>query len=234
MSVRPRQLPLALETAIGYSIHDFVVTGPNSTAFKFLKSWPQWPSPLVVLAGREGSGKSHLAAIWAAQSFAVQFDKKRLDPAIEAASQGIPVLLEDMAPGCFDETELFHLINVVQQGQVNFPLGSLLMTSRLRPADWQIKLLDLASRLKAISLIEISPPDDALLNAIMAKLFADRQLVIESQLISYVLNRIERCPAKMIEFVKRVDRIALEQKSKITRQLVIDVLASMQMDTDPT
>jgi len=228
MSATPRQLPLALEPAIGYSIDDFVITGANSTAFDLLENWPHWPSPVAVLTGGQGSGKSHLAAIWAAQSFAVQFDKRRLEPAIEAASDGVPVLLEDMAAGCFDETELFHLINTVRQRRVNFPQNSLLMTSRFRPADWQVRLPDLSSRLKAVSLIEINPPDDALLNAVIAKLFADRQLVVEPQLIAYILNRMERSLVKAAEFVKRVDRMALEQKSRVTRQLAIDVLAGMQ------
>jgi len=230
MSVTPRQLPLALESTVAYSIDDFVVTQANRAVFDVLERWPHWPSPVVVLTGCKGSGKSHLAAIWAAQSFAMQFDRTRLELAVDAASRGVPVLLEDMAAGCFDETGLFHLINAVRQGRVDFPQGSLFMTSQSRPVDWRVSLPDLASRLKAVSLMEISAPDDTLLNAVIAKLFADRQLTVEFRLIRYIVNRMERSLAKAAEFVRRVDCMALERKSRVTRQLVIDVLARMDAE----
>lgn len=230
MSVTPRQLPLALEPANGYSIDDFVVTDANHAAFDLLERWPGWPAPVVVLTGDKGAGKSHLAAVWAAQSFAMQFDKARLDAAVETAARGVPVLLEDMAAGCFDETGLFHLINAVRQARVQFPQSSLLMTSQVRPAAWQVGLPDLASRLRAVTLIDIGPPDDPLLSAVIAKLFADRQLRVEPQLIAFIINRMERSLARAAEFVMRVDRRALETKSRITRQLVGDVLAHMQAE----
>jgi len=234
MSVTPQQLPLALESATGYSIDDFVVTDANRTAFDMLECWPYWPSPIAVLTGCQGSGKSHLAAVWAAQSFAMRFDRMRLEPAIEVASRGVPVLLEDMATDCFDETGLFHLINTVRQGRVGFPQSSLLMTSQSRPANWQVRLPDLASRLKAILLMEISSPDDILLDAVITKLFADRQLVIEPWLVHYIVRRMERSLSKAAEFVRLVDRATLEQKSRVTRHLVVDVLAHMQAETSDT
>ena len=38
----------------------------------------------------------------------------------------------------------------------------------------------------------IAAPDNALLRAVMVKLFADRQVAVDEQLVSYVLSRTER------------------------------------------
>lgn len=227
MSVIARQLPLALEPAIGYSVDDFVVTQANRVAFDMLEHWPHWPSPVMVLTGGKGSGKSHLAAVWAAQSFARQFDKRRLEAAVEAASRGVPVLLEDMAADGFDETGLFHVINAVRQARIDFPQSALLMTSRTCPVNWRASLPDLASRLKAVALVGLGAPDDVLLHAVIAKLFADRQLVVEARLIRYIVNRMERSLVRAAEFVALVDRMSLEQKSRITRPLTLNVLSRM-------
>ncbi|AQS41742.1 MAG: Hypothetical protein BHV28_10520 [Candidatus Tokpelaia hoelldobleri] len=232
MRITPRQLPLALEPAGGFSIDDFVVTAANRAPFELLEAWPQWPSPVVALVGAKGSGKSHLAAIWAAQSFARQFEPGRLGAAIEAAAQGKPVFLEDMAAGMFDETELFHLINTVRQGKVEFPSCALLMTSQRRPVDWDVALPDLASRLKAVPVVELAPPDEILLRMVLAKLFADRQLYVEPQVFDYSVNRIDRSLEAAVQLVQAVDRLALEKKSRVTRQLVADVLSKMYQDVD--
>lgn len=232
MTVTPRQLPLALEPETGYSIDDLVVTEANRTAFELLERWPHWPSPVVVLVGDEGAGKSHLAAVWAAQSFAKTFSCSRINAAVNAATLGTPILIEDVAGGSFDETALFHLINTVRQASIDYPQASLLMTTTKRPVNWQVALPDLASRLKAVALIEITPPDDVLMTAVITKLFADRQLAVEPNIIRYVVSRIERSTATASRFVALVDHMALEQKSKISRQLAADVLRKMASDND--
>lgn len=232
MSVTPRQLPLALEPASGYSIDDFVVTAANRAPFELLEAWPQWPSPVVALVGAKGAGKSHLAAIWAAQSFAQVFEPGRLGAAIKAAAQGRPVLLEDMAAGGFDETELFHLINTVRQGKIEFPSCALLMTSRRRPVDWDVALPDLASRLKAVPVVELGSPDETLLRMVLAKLFADRQLYVEPQIFDYGVNHIDRSLEAAVQLVQSVDRLALEKKSRVTRQLVADALSEIYQAAD--
>ena len=231
MIVTPRQLPLAVEPEARYSIDDFVVTPANQTAFNLLESWPNWPSPVTVLVGPKGAGKTHLSAVWAAQSYAHEFNSQKIDAAIKAAISGTPILIEDIEPHDFDETGLFHLINTVRQARIENRQSSLLMTSHLRPIDWQVALPDLASRLNAVSLIELDPPDEMLLTVVITKLFADRQLFVDPNLIRYIVSRIDRSLAAAARFVALTDRIALEEKSRITRTLIMNVIAKMEKGT---
>ncbi|PYE87217.1 DnaA regulatory inactivator HdaA [Phyllobacterium leguminum] len=217
----PRQLPLALGHEPGYGREDLIVAGSNRAAVNIIDRWPNWLSPVTVLAGPAGSGKTHLAAIWKAASNAVILDQTDIGPdAIGKATAG-PVLIDDIGAAPFDETGLFHLINAVRQAGT-----SLLMTSRHRPANWPLTLPDLASRLKAATVVEISEPDDELLSAVIYKLFADRQVVVEPPLVGYLVSRIERSLSTANSVVDRLDRAALEQKCRITRPLAASVLAS--------
>lgn len=220
----PRQLPLALERPLPFSIDNFIVSAANQKAFAMLESWPRWPSPVTILVGGAMSGKSHLAAVWAAQAYAVQGDKTQLDKAAASAAQATPIILEDMDSGPFDETHLFHLINMVRQARAEKPQAALLMTARRRPALWDIALPDLVSRLKAANLAEINAADDILLQAVLAKLFADRQLAVDADISRFILNRCERSLARLAEIVAALDTLALERQSRITRALAAEVL----------
>jgi len=220
----PRQLPLALERLLPFSIDNFIVSAANQKAFAMLESWPHWPSPVTILVGGPMSGKSHLAAVWAAQAYAVQGDKTQLDKAAAVAAQATPIILEDMDSGPFDETHLFHLINMVRQARAAKPQAALLMTARRRPALWDIALPDLASRLQAANLAEIGAADDILLQAVLAKLFADRQLAVDADISRFILNRSERSLARLADIVAALDTLALERQSRITRPLAAEVL----------
>src|SRR5690606_30401517 len=112
-----------------------------------LERWPDWPSPGVVLAGPAGSGKSHLASIWRADSGAAQIPGGMLDAsAMDRAGRG-PVLIDDIDARPIDEVGLFHLINAVREAGT-----SLLLTARRFPSAWGVRLPDLSSRLKAASI----------------------------------------------------------------------------------
>jgi chromosomal replication initiation ATPase DnaA len=216
-----RQLPLELHPRPALSRDDLVVTKANRAAVELIDRWPDWPSPVTVLAGPSGAGKSHLAAIWRQASSATRVDPPRIgEEAIFAAGQG-PILIDglDMA---FDEDGLFHLINAVRGAHTH-----LLVTSRRRPAAWPLRLPDLISRLRAATIVEIAEPDDLLLTAVITKLFADRQVQVEPHVVAYVAARIERSLATAISVVERLDHAAMEQKARITRALAASVISAM-------
>ncbi|OJX99434.1 MAG: hypothetical protein BGP07_05300 [Rhizobiales bacterium 63-22] len=222
----PRQIPLNLGHQPGYHREDLIVTGSNAAAADLIDRWPHWPSPVAVLAGPTGAGKTHLAEIWREGTDALRVDPARISEAVAPAAVR-PVLIDDIGGAPFDETGLFHLINQVRQHAAGGAGPSLLMTSRLLPAGWNVKLPDLASRLKAATVVEIAAPDDLLLSGVIHKLFSDRQVSVEPSVVNYLVSRIERSLLSAIGVVERLDRAALEQKSRITRGLAAQVLAEM-------
>ncbi len=222
---RPRQLPLDLGHSPSLSRDDLVVSPANAAAVALVDSWPSWPSSVMVLAGPPGSGKSHLAMIWRDLSGAEVLGAARLQAGIDPDLRS-PVLVDDADMlGHAAETGLFHLLNAVRQSGTQ-----LLLTARRFPAAWGVRLPDLASRLKAAATVEIGEPDDALLSGVMVKLFADRQVEVEPATIQFLLRRIERSLSAAIDVVERLDRRALEEKTRITRQFAARVLAA----ADPT
>lgn len=218
---RPRQLPLDLGHGTAYSRDDLVVSPSNVQAAALVDRWPDWPAPVVVLAGPAGSGKTHLAHIWREAADAVRIERGKIAQGA-AAFDGRPVLIDDIDAGAFDQNGLFHLINSVRGA------GShLLLTARRFPAAWGTTLPDLASRLKAAATVEIHEPDDVLLAGVITKLFADRQVEVEPHVVHYLVRRIERSLATAMRVVERLDRMALEQKARITRAMAADAVSAM-------
>lgn len=218
---KPRQLPFDLGHGIGYSRDDLVVSPSNEQAARLVDDWPDWPSTVMVMAGPAGSGKTHLASIWREHADAVPVDPAQMVDAF-ATIGSRAALIDDIDALPVDEQGLFHLINAVREAG-----SSLLLTARRFPAAWGIALPDLASRLKAAATVEIHEPDDLLLAGVITKLFADRQVAVEPHVVQYLVRRIERSLATAIRVVDRLDRIALEQKSRITRALAAEAIGAM-------
>jgi chromosomal replication initiation ATPase DnaA len=212
-SDKPRQIPLDLGHRPGHSRDELVVSDANRQAVALIDAWPDWPATVVVLAGPAGSGKSHLASIWAASANAVSIDPSDIVDRVEDAPLTHPVVIDD-ADVDLDENGLFHLINAARAAGTH-----ILLTSRLFPSAWGVRLPDLASRLKAAATVEILEPDDLLLAAVITKLFADRQVEVEPHVVQFLVRRIERSLSTAIDVVDRLDRAALEQKTRITRAL---------------
>lgn len=215
------QLPLAFEHAAARGRDDLRVSDPLSAAVSIIDEWPRWPSPVVILAGPEGAGKSHLAAIWRERSGAVPISAEMGATASELAALG-PVVFEDADRAGFDDDMLFHVINSVRENGT-----SLLMTSRLWPMSWPVTLPDLVSRLKATTVVEIGEPDEDLLSQVIVKLFADRQLLIDDKLVLYIVNRMERSMRAAQKIVESLDHLALARGTRITRTLAGEVIDEM-------
>jgi chromosomal replication initiation ATPase DnaA len=218
----PRQLPLDLAHRAGQTRDDLVVGPSNAEAIGLIDRWPDWPAPVVVLAGPAGSGKTHLVAIWQDLSGAMALSGMRLGrDAMDAATRG-PVLIDDVDSGPVDENGLFHLINAVRSAGTH-----LLLSARRFPTAWGVRLPDLQSRLKAASIFEIHEPDDALLAAVITKLFADRQVEVEQHVVQYLVKRIERSLATAIDVVSRLDRAAMERNARISRALAAEIVSAL-------
>jgi chromosomal replication initiation ATPase DnaA len=215
----PRQLALALGHDESFAREDFLAGPQNAAALALIERWPEWPARTMLLVGPEGSGKSHLAAIWAARSAARTISARELDqtsvPDVLAAGA---LAVEDLATWHVEERALFHLLNLAREQSAH-----LLFTSRSLPAAWPVQLPDLVSRLREIPVVTLEPPDDALLRAVLVKLFADRQLAVDESLIAYLVTRMERSFAAARAAVAALDREALRQQRPVTRALASEL-----------
>ena len=221
MSDKPTQIPFDLAHRAGHSRDELVVSDANRQAVALIDAWPDWPAPVVVLAGPAGSGKSHLAAVWAQAADAIAVEPSAIGAMIENTEIDRPVVIDDADAG-LDERGLFHLMNAARSAGVH-----ILLTSRRFPSAWAVTLPDLSSRLKTAATIEILEPDDHLLAAVITKLFADRQVEVEPHVVQFLVRRIERSLSTAIDIVDRLDRAALEQKSRITRTLAAQTVNEM-------
>ena len=220
MSTGPRQLALALEHAENFARDDFLSGTCNAAALALIDSWPQWANRSVVLTGPEGSGKSHLAAIWSEAAGARLVAARALEQVqVPAALATGALVIEDVAADTFDERALFHVLNLAREQD-----AFVLLTARMPPAHWRVAIRDLESRLKALPIVSLAPPDDALLRAVLVKLFADRQIAVEQTLISYVATRIERSFAAARTVVGMLDIEAMRRKRALTRALAAEIL----------
>jgi len=205
---------------------DYLVTSCNKDAVDWIDLWPDWPAPALLLVGPPGSGKSHLASVWQARTGAVSIDPAALpDMAAIDEADNHHRLLED-ASDVADDTAFFHLYN--QTAELG---GTLLLTAERPVAQWKISLPDLASRLRAAPAVEIGMPDDSLIEAVLVKMFMDRQLKIDQGVISYLIPRMERSFAAARSLVMKLDEAALAQQRTITVPLARDVMQENNFET---
>ena len=216
----PRQLAFALPHAESFSRDDFLEGPGNAAAVELIDRWPEWPNRIVMLVGEPGCGKSHLAAIWAANAGARSTAARALSAgAVPAALATGALVIEDVVPSGLDERALFHLLNLARQEEAD-----VLMTARTQPAGWALELPDLLSRLRAVPVVTLAPPDDALLRALIVKLCLDRQLNVDEALVNYVASRIERSFAAARKAVALLDAEALRLRRPVTRALAVELL----------
>ena len=232
----PAQLPLDLPHRPALGREDFLVADANETAVAWIDLWPGWPQPALVLHGPAGSGKTHLAQVWRHTSGAAEADAARLlaaDPP-ELLGAGSDLLWDDADRAVQEacdrdavERRLLHLYNVVRERG-----GHLLLTARNAPARWDLRLPDLRSRLQAATCAELGAPDDQLIQAVLIKLFADRQLRVPPEVVRFLLVRMERSFAEAERIVDALDAASLAARKDITVPLARQVLNAPARDDD--
>jgi len=218
--VQPRQLAFALPHAESLTRDNFLEGPANAAGLALVDSWPDWPNRIMLLVGPEGSGKSHLATIWAEQAGARAISAHALTAAtVPGALATGALVVDDLKLPDLDERALFHLMNLARE-----EAASVLITARSPPTALQIELRDLRSRLRAVPTVLLLPPDDQLFRALIVKFCADRQLTVDETVVSYLTSRIERSYAAVRQAVELLDSEALRLGRPVTRALAADLL----------
>jgi chromosomal replication initiation ATPase DnaA len=229
MRETPKQLAFDLPLDPRFGAEDFLVSPSNEQAYGRIESWPDWPDTILLLVGPRGSGKSHLASIWATNARAWTIDASGItqDKVPHLVSNGA-LAIEDMDRGERDEAALFHLLNLAREKK-----ASVLITSETQPDRWCLRTPDLLSRLRLAPSVSLEAPDDALLKAVLVKLFVDRQLVVDTSVVDYIALRIERSLAKASELVALLDKEALSRGRRVSRAIAAEILGAA-LETDDT
>jgi chromosomal replication initiation ATPase DnaA len=224
----PRQLTFRWPHSPSFAREDFLSAPSNHDALTAIELWPNWAGRMLMLVGPEGAGKSHLGAIWSRAADAVTLSGEELDErSIEACDQAQALLIEDADWAKRAEALFFHLINVALQNNV-----WLLMTGRDAPDAWGLHTPDLLSRLRLAPVVRLAAPDIELTEAVLFKLFSDRQLQVDPHVISYIALRIERSLGAARALVATLDNEALTQGRRITRTMASNALREMALKSE--
>lgn len=187
-----KQIALPLDELRGGASSSLIVSPANATAFAGLGGGTVWPGRCAILLGPPRSGKSLMARYFLAQGGTV----------IDDADAS-------------DDEALFNAWNRAQENDAR-----LLLVSRWRPADWDIRLPDLRSRLGAALLLEISAPDDEMIEQLLQKQMTDRGVAISIDALRYVKRRVERSYAAIETFARNANALAMAENAPVNLGLV--------------
>lgn len=192
------QIALPLDWSAGGANAVPLIVGPsNEEAVRYLQHVSTWPVRTAVLIGPARSGRSLMGRIF-------------------ARTTGGRVIDGDIS---IDEEAMFHAWNEAQASG-----KPLLIIANTPPADWQVQLPDLQSRLRAVPVLRIGEPDDCLARDLIETLFAQRGIIIAPDLAGYVVPRMERSYAMIHKIVTALDEASLDQGRRIGIRLARDLL----------
>ena len=216
------QLIFDLGKNSAYKREDFLAAPGNAAALGFIQKWPEWPVNTAVIFGPKASGKTHILHVWQNHSAAC------IITAADMTQDGLMRLqasfpktlgiddIDRLVAGDSDRQDfMFHLLNEVKAHD-----AALLMTATHAPQDWDVSLMDLDSRIKALQLLPIEAPDDTLLFGLFVKLLHDRQLHVDPDVVPFTVSRLERSCAAVINAVEKIDAASLKEKRRITLPFV--------------
>jgi chromosomal replication initiation ATPase DnaA len=218
-----RQLALPFAYVPRFRVEDFLPAPSNAEARAWLGRTADWPGRRLALYGEAGCGKTHLLQLWAERHGALLLDGPNLRSLPELG--GSPAIALDDADAAPEEMAVLHLINLA--GEMRRPL---LLAARMPPARWPSPLPDLASRLRATTAVGLSPAEEPLLRALLARLLSERQLILGESLQDWLLTRLPRHPAALREAVGRLDRAAMAAGRPVTRTMAAALVATMSGD----
>ena len=214
-------LDLAHRPALG--AEDFFVSRSNAAAVALVDRWPDWAMSSALVVGPRSTGKTHLANVWRLRSQAADLSAGALsESAVGALQSARALVVEDLDRGIADERVLFHLLNMAAEHNL-----SVLLTSARPPGELTVALPDLRSRLRALALVGIETPDEALLRALLVKLFADRQLIVEPHVVDRIALHMDRSMCAAATIVAEIDRRALALQRKVTRALAAEAMTAV-------
>ncbi|MFD2207798.1 HdaA/DnaA family protein [Kiloniella antarctica] len=217
LSMDSSQLPLDLGHRPALGREDFLIAPCNEVAVAWIDRWPDWPGHALAFYGPSGCGKTHLAHVWQSESAAISITADDLlshDPDELLVKQKNCILdcpERDLEISAELQRKLFHLFNFVREEG-----GTMLFTGQEAPARWAVSLPDLSSRLSAVPSFEMGSPDDFLFEALLVKLFYDRQLTISKEVLRFLVLRLDRSFEAAREIVSNLDQASLASQREIT------------------
>jgi chromosomal replication initiation ATPase DnaA len=210
------QLAFPFPQTHSYGIDDFIEAPANAEALAWIGRVQDWPDGRLAVFGEPGSGKTHLLHVFAARNDAVLVRGETLGGLMEPPRQALAIDEAEAA----DPEALLHRLNAAAEARV-----PVLLAGRAPPARWDFALPDLVSRLRAITSVALQTPDDALLRALLARLLADRQLVVSEPVQEFLLARLPRTGVALREAAARLDHASLASGGRVTRAMAAEVLA---------
>ena len=170
----------------------------------------------ILLIGSNKSGKTHLGRIWLKKFDAISYLNNNFEEIINSQKN---IFIDNFLSN-INEEHIFHLINHCTLNKLK-----IFVTSNIEIFEFNFIIDDLLSRLKTFHTIKIHLPDDELIINLMVKLLTDKRIIINnSDILQYILKRIERSYEAIFLLIKKIDKLSLEKKRELTIPLIKELL----------